>query len=48
VIGGKGGQVHTYPVTNAARRELLKGVKVGDVLIGMTTPLTITAITPAN
>jgi hypothetical protein len=48
VIGGMGGQVHTYPVTNAARRELLKGAKVGDVLIGMTTPLTITAITPAN
>jgi hypothetical protein len=48
VIGGRGGEVHTYPVTNAARRELLKTVKVGDVLIGMTTPLTITAITPAN
>ena len=48
VIGNKSGQVHTYPVTDAARRELLKGVKVGDVLVGMTTPLTITAITPAN
>ena len=48
VIGNKSGKVHTYPVVDAARRELLKGVKVGDVLIGMTTPLTITAITPAN
>jgi len=48
VISGGSGQVRTYPVKDAARRELLKGMKVGDVLVGMTTPLTITAITPAN
>lgn len=48
VIGGRGGEVHTYPVVDAARRELLKSIKIGDVLIGMTTPLTITALTPAN
>ena len=48
VIGGQGGAVHTYPVTNLARQEALKGVKTGDVLIGLTTPLLVTAMTPAK
>jgi hypothetical protein len=48
VIGSQSGEVHTYPVNDAARRDLLKGIKVGDVLIGMTTPLTITSIRPVK
>jgi hypothetical protein len=45
VIDGRGGPVRTYA---AANPEGLKKVKVGDVVIGVTTPLLVTAITPAK
>jgi hypothetical protein len=45
VISGDGGAVRTYSATSIAKQDMLKKIKVGDVVIGMTTPLTITAIT---
>jgi len=48
VISGQGGAVRTYSANTTAKQDMLKTIKVGDVVIGMTTPLTITAITPAN
>ncbi|MBI3196215.1 MAG: hypothetical protein HYZ40_01660 [Rhodospirillales bacterium] len=45
VISGDGGAVRTYAATSIAKQDMLKKIKVGDVVIGMTTPLTITAIT---
>lgn len=46
VIGGAGGAVRTYSANSIAKREMLSKIKVGDVVIGMTTPLQITAISP--
>ena len=48
VIDGRGGPVRTYAANSIAKQDMLKKIKVGDVLIGMTTPLTITAISPAR
>ncbi len=48
VIGGTGGAVRTYAATSIAKQDMLKKIKVGDVVIGMTTPLMITAISPAR
>lgn len=48
VIDGRGGPVRTYTANSIAKQDMLKKIKVGDVVIGMTTPLTITAITPAR
>lgn len=48
VIDGRGGPVQTYAATSIAKKEMLKKIKVGDVVIGLTTPLLITAITPAK
>ena len=45
VISGVGGAVRTYAATSIAKQDMLKKIKVGDVVIGMTTPLTITSIT---
>ena len=45
VISGVGGAVRTYAATSIAKQDMLKKIKVGDVVIGMTTPLMITAIT---
>ncbi|MDP2330736.1 MAG: hypothetical protein Q8M19_08590 [Reyranella sp.] len=45
VISGDGGAVRTYAATSIARQDMLKKIKVGDVVIGMTTPLMITSIT---
>jgi ABC-type Fe3+-hydroxamate transport system substrate-binding protein len=45
VISGAGGAVRTYSANSIARQDMLKKIKVGDVVIGMTTPLTITSIT---
>ena len=44
VISGDGGAVRTYSANSIARQDMLKKIKVGDVVIGMTTPLTITSI----
>ena len=40
--------MRTYAATSIAKQDMLKKIKVGDVVIGMTTPLTITAISPAR
>ncbi|OFX04974.1 MAG: hypothetical protein A3D94_22395 [Alphaproteobacteria bacterium RIFCSPHIGHO2_12_FULL_66_14] len=45
VISGDGGAVRTYSATSIAKQDMLKKIKVGDVVIGMTTPLMITSIT---
>jgi hypothetical protein len=48
VIDGIGGVVHTYRANTPAKQEMLKKTKVGDVVIGLRTPLTVTAISSAN
>ena len=48
VIDGRGGAVRTYSATSIAKQDMLKKIKVGDVVIGMTTPLMITAIAAAR
>jgi hypothetical protein len=45
VISGDGGPIRTYAATSIAKQDMLKKIQVGDVVIGMTTPLTITSIT---
>lgn len=44
VISGAGGAVRTYSANSIAKQDMLKKIKVGDVVIGMTTPLMITSI----
>jgi hypothetical protein len=48
VIDGIGGVVHTYRANTPAKQEMLKKAKVGDVVIGLRTPLMVTAISPTN
>ena len=48
VIHGVGGEIQTYTANTPAKQELLRKAKVGDVVIGITTPLLITAIRPAK
>jgi hypothetical protein len=48
VIDGRGGPIRTYAATSVAQQDMLKKVKVGDVVIGLTTPLQVTAIAPAR
>jgi len=48
VIEGPGGPVRTYKANSIAKQDMLKKIKVGDVVIGLTTPLMVTAISPAN
>jgi hypothetical protein len=48
VIDGRGGAIHTYSANSIAKQDMLKKIKVGDVVIGITTPLTVTAIAPAK
>jgi hypothetical protein len=48
VIDGLGGVVHTYRADTPAKQAMLKKSKVGDGVIGLRTPLTVTAISPAN
>ncbi len=48
VIGSGSGEVHTYKATSIAKQDMLKKIKVGDVVIGLTTPLMVTAISPAG
>jgi hypothetical protein len=48
VIDGRGGAVQTYSANSIAKQDMLKKIKVGDVVIGITTPLTVTAITPVK
>jgi hypothetical protein len=48
VIDGRGGVVHTYKANTPIKQAGLKTLKVGDVVIGLTTPLMVTAISPAS
>jgi hypothetical protein len=48
VIDGQGGAVHTYRADTPAKQAMLKKSKVGDVVIGLRTPLTVTAISPTQ
>ena len=48
VIDGRGGPIRTYSATSIAKQDMLKKIKVGDVVIGLTTPLLVTAITPVK
>jgi len=48
VIDGRGGVVHTYRANTPIKQAGLKTLKVGDVVIGLTTPLMVTAISPAS
>jgi hypothetical protein len=48
VIDGRGGVIHTYAAHSIATQDMLKKIKVGDVVIGLTTPLMVTAITPVK
>jgi len=48
VIDGRGGAVRTLAATSIAQKDSLSKIKVGDVVIGLTTPLLVTAITPAK
>jgi hypothetical protein len=48
VIDGRGGPIRTYSANSVAKQDMLKKIKVGDVVIGLTTPLLVTAITPAK
>ena len=48
VIDGRGGPIRTYAATSIAKQDMLKKIKVGDVVIGLTTPLLVTAITPVK
>jgi hypothetical protein len=46
VIQGNGGEVHAYRADTIAKQDMLKKIQVGDVVIGQTTPLMVTAISP--
>jgi hypothetical protein len=48
VIDGRGGAVRTLAATSIARQDMLKKIKVGDVVIGLTTPLSVTSIVPVK
>jgi hypothetical protein len=48
LIDGRGGEVRTYAATSIAKQDMLKKIKVGDVVIGLTTPLLVTSIAPAK
>jgi hypothetical protein len=48
VIQGNGGEVHAYKANTIAKHDMLTKIKVGDVVIGQTTPLMVTAIWPAQ
>ena len=47
-ISGAGGAVRTFKANTPAKQDLLKKMKVGDVVIGITTPLTVSAVTPVR
>jgi hypothetical protein len=46
VIPAAGGAVRTYAATSVAQKDALQKVKVGDVVVGVSTPMTVTAIAP--
>ncbi|MBV8391803.1 MAG: hypothetical protein JOY81_01340 [Alphaproteobacteria bacterium] len=48
LIDGRGGAVRAVAATSIAQQDMLKKIKVGDVVIGLATPLLVTAIAPAK
>jgi hypothetical protein len=48
VIEGPGGPVRILKANTIAKQDMLKKIQVGDVVIGITTPLMVTAISPAQ
>ena len=48
LVDAAGGEIHTYAATEVATQNMLKKIKVGDTVIGLRTPLMVTAITPAR
>jgi hypothetical protein len=48
LIDGRGGEEQTYAASSIAKQDMLKKIKVGDVVIGLTTPLLVTVIAPAK
>lgn len=48
VISGQGGEVRTLAATSVAQKDMLSKIKVGDVVVGLTTPLLVTAIAPVK
>lgn len=48
VIPGQGGAVRTLAATSVAQKDMLSKIKVGDVVVGLTTPLMVTAIAPVK
>jgi hypothetical protein len=48
LIDGRGGPVRTYSADTPPKQELLHKARVGDVVIGLTTPLQITAMKPSK
>lgn len=48
LVDSAGGEVRTYAATEVATQDMLKKLKVGDTIIGLRTPLTVTAIAPAK
>ena len=48
MIDGRGGPIRTYSAHSIATQDMLKKIKVGDVVIGLTTPMSVTAITPTQ
>lgn len=48
VISGTGGQVHTIAATSVAQKDAISKIKVGDVIIGITMPLSVSAIVPVK
>ncbi len=48
LVDSAGGEIHTYSATEVATQEMLKKAKVGDIVIGLRTPLLVTAIAPVK
>ena len=48
LIDGRGGEMKIFAATSIAKQDMLKKNKVGDMVIGLTTPLLVTAVVPAK
>jgi hypothetical protein len=48
VIDARRGTLESYEANTIAKKDALKKVRVGDVVMGLTTPLLVTAIAPAK
>ena len=48
VVQGTGGQVRTIAATSVAQKDAIAKIKVGDVIVGLTTPLSVTQIVPVK